>query len=405
MLKAAAILLVLIAGDALACSCLQTSPKDMLAQSSDVFLAVVSRVEHRPMVEMARGSWRDSDVIVHLRLLASWKGTRADTLSLVTGSGGGDCGVEFTEKGVWIVYGHRGKDGQLYTSICERTRPMKWAQEDSIALGRPVFDRLQGRKWSAFAPPSTCPVHEGTLIQEGYEHPAAGLTPDARREFPAWSAREAPYAGRPLAPIEWKGGSVGHTFVCPLCREAANAWIAGSMEASTAPENLDLPVLPGRTSTRPEQEYRREFPHEQFAIHYQDGRNDYDSIESRFTREFGAVHDTSMKFDFSAQELDRLYEATVAARLMDIAAPHPPYPLERRGAPVRADRRQVVFVRCGIVVRQFTWYAERAPRTPSSDSEWGRLLAVYHEVQRALRSRAEVRALTPVPAIFDDALR
>ena len=112
-----------------------------------------------------------------------------------------------------------------------------------------------------------------------------------------------------------------------------------------------------------------------------------------------------MKFDLSPAELDRLFQATVDARVMDVTTPHPPYPAGRVGAVVRAGREQLLYVRCGIVVRQFTWYAERAPKAPGADSEWGRLFAVYRDVQRALASRTEVRALTPIPAMFDDALR
>lgn len=112
-----------------------------------------------------------------------------------------------------------------------------------------------------------------------------------------------------------------------------------------------------------------------------------------------------MKFELSAPELDRLYKSTVALRLMDITAPHPPYPAERRGAVVRADRARLLYVRCGLVVRQFTWYDERTPQAPAADSEWGRLLAVYRDVQRVIAGRAEVLALTPLPSQLDDPLR
>jgi hypothetical protein len=90
---------------------------------------------------------------------------------------------------------------------------------------------------------------------------------------------------------------------------------------------------------------------------------------------------------------------------LDLGTPHPPYPTASLGATVRLDRASVLFVRCGVEIRQFRWYEARAPRAPASDSEWGRLIGVYHEVQRVLASRPEVLALTPLPAALDDPLR
>lgn len=352
------------------------------------------------------GGWRDSDVIVHLRMLASWKGVTRDTLSLVTGSGGGDCGVRFMERGVWLIYGHRGKDGQLYTSICERTAPIERAREDSVALGKPSFDRLDGHSWASFSPPATCPVHKGIAIREDYSWPAVDLTPDARRDYPAWVEREAPWAAMALTPVGFHGGSLDPAWVCPYRREVALAWVGASNEHSTAPENnKDLDVRPTRAQPRSDADYRKEFPREQFAVQYQDGRQRFDSIESQFSRSFGGVSDSTIKFVLAAAEVDRLYEATVRVRLMDLATPHPAYPQATAAATVRTDRPSVLFVRCGIEVRQFRWYAARAPKAPPEASEWGCLEGVFREVQHVLKARPEVAALWPIPAVFDDPLR
>jgi hypothetical protein len=370
-----------------------------------VFLAVATSQSGPFSVPAGNDTWTESNVVFSFRVLASWKGARSDTISLSTGAGGGDCGYEFILGGVYLVYGNRDRMGGLHTGLCNRTREISRAHEDSLALGPPMHDRLAGRLWSAFGPPATCPVHAGVPIQVSRQGIAFDLTPDSRRAYPAWVSREAPCAAMPLAPVGWKGGKVNDAYVCPLCREAALAWVGTSREGSTAPEDFGDMVATKGTPAHAEKEYRSRFPRGNFAFQYDDGRQNYDSIESRFQREYGAVHDTSMKFSLSDVELDRLYEAAVRARLFDLNAPHPSYPKARAGALVRADRRQLLFVRCGIEIRQFAWYASRAPAAPAAGSEWRRLSDFYRQVQEVIAGRAETQALTPIPTALDDPLR
>jgi len=382
------------------------SPAEAIAGSSDIFLAIVTDRAGPFPVAVDKNSYRDGDVTVHFNVLASWKGASSDTLSLTTGAGGGDCGYEFVTGGVYLVYGHRDSRGGLHTSICSRTRLASQAHEDSIALGPPKNDRLAGRSWTSYGPPITCPVHLGVPIGISHEWPAAGLAPDARREYPAWAERACPYAGMPLAPEDWRGGSLSNVYVCAMCRELALAWIESSQDRSSGPDNFgDLPIVQGMAKERSESEYRAAYPRGNFAVQYGDGRYNYDSIESRFQRGYGSVHDTTMKFDLTEAELDRIYETTVKARLLDLDVPHPPYPDASRGAVVRVDRASVLYVRCGIVVRQFTWYPDRAPKSPTAESSWGRLMAAFREVQRVIANRTEVLALTPLPSQLDDPLR
>jgi len=341
---------------------------------------------------------------VRFEVLASWKGAVSDTLSLMTGTGGGDCGFPFTVSRTYLVYGIRTKDSVLSASICSRTRRVESAREDSIALGRPEFDRLGSQSWTSLGPPTKCPLHGSPLFDGAWWY-AADLTPDARRKYPEWLKREAPFAGMPPMPPTLSGGKVstlvGYATMCPMCREAALEWIGTSQEASSAPETWDLPVRVGKKTPG----YRLQFPRAQFAIQYGDGRQQFDSIESTFVRAFGSVRDTTVKLALSEVAMDSLYEGTVTAGLMDLSAPHPAYPRERALAVVRTDRPCVLYVRCGIEVRQFTWYEARAPRDPDPNSEWGRLVRLYRDVQRRLTSTAALRALPPLPSVLDDPLR
>ena len=385
---------------------MMVTPEQAIAQSDDIVLAVVTSSEGPYPVKVGDDSYTDSDVVVRLRVLASWKGARTDTLSLTTGAGGGDCGYEFIVGGVYLIYAHRDKNGGLHTSICSRTRPVRDAREDSLALGAPAIDRTGGKAWAAFGPPATCPVHRGVAISVGYARPAFGLTPEARRAYPDWVPTEYPFAGLILPRGDVQGMSGRNAYICPYCREAALIWLGNSMEASTGPERFrDLPSRPGGPALPSEAEYRKLYPRSLFAFQYRDCRNFYDSIESEYQREFGGVRDTSFKFALDDAELDRIYEVTVAARLMEIDAPHPPYPDATRGAAVRADCAALLYVRCGGDVRQFSWYGERAPSDSGPGTPWNRLNAVYHAVQKLLSERAEVRSLRRVPPEFADALR
>ena len=59
---------------------------------------------------------------VSFKVTESLRGGVDDTLEVYTGSGGGDCGFGFAKGKSYLVYAHRGTDGQLITGICARTR-------------------------------------------------------------------------------------------------------------------------------------------------------------------------------------------------------------------------------------------------------------------------------------------
>ncbi len=409
---AAFALIAVMAAGAFACQCLAPgSPIEELAQASDVFLGTVTR-KHGPfMISAGPDSYRESDVVFQFRVLASWKGARTDTISLTTGSGGGDCGYRFTPGGTYIVYGNRGKDGRLYTSHCSRTAEIFMAWADSIQLGPPPVDRLGGRSWIAFAPPANCPRHPGSLIRSSHSWVATNLTRDAALAYPIRAARQFPFAAMDVVPEDApnaprRSGSLYEAPVCPLCREAAIEWCMDHRDPSTTREiGGDLPVVPSRKGDRSAAAYRTEVPNTNFALSYSDGRQDLDTIDGRFTREFGGVRDTSFKLAVADSALRRIYEATVAARLFDIAGPHPLYPFATMNDRERADRALTLYVRCGTTVRQFRWYPERAPRNPSPGSEWARLMGVMREVQRVIVELPEFRALPALPEAIDDPLR
>lgn len=67
---------------------------------------------------------------IRVDVTEAFKGVSPGEINVFTGSGGGDCGVEFIVGGTYLVFGHLGQDGKLGTSICSRTRLVAEAAED-----------------------------------------------------------------------------------------------------------------------------------------------------------------------------------------------------------------------------------------------------------------------------------
>lgn len=79
----------------------------------------------------------DTNVIVQLRVLKSWKGTQIGKVVTVrTYSVAGD-GVPFRRGHKYLVYASKGHPDstRLATSLCERSRELRYAGEDVAILG------------------------------------------------------------------------------------------------------------------------------------------------------------------------------------------------------------------------------------------------------------------------------
>jgi hypothetical protein len=78
---------------------------------------------------------------VTLRVDRAWKGVDAETVTVVTGWGGGDCGFPFELREPYLVYATRWA-GQpaapLATGICGRTALLRRAADDLRELGEPL---------------------------------------------------------------------------------------------------------------------------------------------------------------------------------------------------------------------------------------------------------------------------
>jgi hypothetical protein len=90
----------------------------------------------------------DSDMVYFLFSVShTFKGNKADTLTIKTGFGGGDCGVKFEIGKEYLIYSH-----SRQTSICRR---------NSLAINNPDITKLKflfDNRFSATIGKSTSPV-------------------------------------------------------------------------------------------------------------------------------------------------------------------------------------------------------------------------------------------------------
>jgi len=66
-----------------------------------------------------------------------WKGVTPDTLYVFSGSGGGDCGFQFTQGVRYLLFLYREPEGRLTTSICTPSAPSATIADQIKALGPP----------------------------------------------------------------------------------------------------------------------------------------------------------------------------------------------------------------------------------------------------------------------------
>lgn len=156
-MRATSVVLLLVflalAGRVDACSCARRlSPAAQFAESELAFIGEVIDVDDR--FHFLRRVWTFLlDVVgrdrvstdgryeqhygfdIAFRVDRMWRGPGTKTVRVVTGRGGGDCGIGFERGKRYLVYAY-GLDGDEWgTSICTRTHEVPVSQEDAAFLG------------------------------------------------------------------------------------------------------------------------------------------------------------------------------------------------------------------------------------------------------------------------------
>ena len=118
-------------GESHACSCVAPGPpSEELAESAAVFVGKVTSV--REFSDPNSTTYSSTDpTTVDFEVHTAWKGPSYETMSLTTARSGASCGFTFVEGEEYIVYS---RDGAT-VSLCSRTRPAAYAQEDFDELG------------------------------------------------------------------------------------------------------------------------------------------------------------------------------------------------------------------------------------------------------------------------------
>lgn len=122
------------------CSCV--GPQDVpsaVEGAQAVFTGKVLAVRDTT-VGTSHGSWTQR--VVTLRVDRTWKGVESETVVVMTGWGGGDCGFPFERGESYLVYADGPPGELLRTGICGRTAPLSLSAADLRALGEPA------RRWS-----------------------------------------------------------------------------------------------------------------------------------------------------------------------------------------------------------------------------------------------------------------
>lgn len=139
-----------------ACSCYHSNVQCGAAgdfwKTQAVFVGRVLSIENLAPRSLPRFFGRRK---VRVRVVEGFRGTAAGQpdVSVLTGSGGGDCGYPFRVGEEYLVYASRNEEsGELTTGICSRTRKAEDASTDIeysrlAAVGRAPAGRVLGEVW------------------------------------------------------------------------------------------------------------------------------------------------------------------------------------------------------------------------------------------------------------------
>lgn len=125
-------LIAFTASDSFACSCIlqqdisiEKQVRDAYAKSASVFVGEVIEVNSKPDVYF---------VSVKFKVEKSWNKNFQKEITVTTGKGGGDCGIEFVVGKKYLVYAS-GENDKLSTNICTRTAAAE-ANKDAAVLNK-----------------------------------------------------------------------------------------------------------------------------------------------------------------------------------------------------------------------------------------------------------------------------
>ena len=130
-----ALILILGCQDGIACTCVTATPFDPAAYLRNSDVVFIGRIDHlttvwpavdphdmQAAVRAASIPWGpENGTLASFQITRPLKGTTDRAISLYTGHGGGDCGVDLREGLTYLVFARYDRYGALITSMCDGT--------------------------------------------------------------------------------------------------------------------------------------------------------------------------------------------------------------------------------------------------------------------------------------------
>lgn len=214
-------MLLLHLDKAVACKCAVLPPQPLGGIALDyawspperaemIFEGTVETLEAKegPLYEMYMSADLESQwgiyTVATIRVSAQYRGPKQQTVTVITGVGGGDCGVEFKPGEEYLIFAEKGPGGNLFTEICLGTDLLERdVAERRVLRGEGTTGSAPGNAASSLANPSTEGKICGKVMLSGRvaPHGTSVMVWDTRRVFLlptmgrfAWGADEAEVA-------------------------------------------------------------------------------------------------------------------------------------------------------------------------------------------------------------------
>ncbi|MDH3199388.1 MAG: hypothetical protein OEM15_00685 [Myxococcales bacterium] len=129
-------------GEAQACSCMEQTVEDGVAQAKAIFEGTVTKTA-------PNSATRFRGLEVTLAVKRAWKGIDSEEVAVLTASNGAVCGYPFAEGSTYLVYAYREKAEPFRVSLCSLTKPIDQAKADLEHLGKPSTTFADATKKSA----------------------------------------------------------------------------------------------------------------------------------------------------------------------------------------------------------------------------------------------------------------
>jgi hypothetical protein len=128
-------LIVVLQGEAIACSCVRPGPSETENINSAVkdSAAVISG----EVVEITENT--QFSKLVKININSVWKGSKKRQIEITTGNGGGDCGFPFEVGEIYLIFANGSKGGEYSTNICNRTNLLSLSETDLKVLKKPKY--------------------------------------------------------------------------------------------------------------------------------------------------------------------------------------------------------------------------------------------------------------------------